>query len=486
VKALNILKGMSRDEVRLLAVLGFGSFLLQSNLNSTNIALAEIQSEFDVSLSAVQWVSIIGGIMMASLSLCFGRIGDIVGRRRVYRIGVLIYVLGSGLSATAFTFPHLMVMRVIMAVGLAMANPLAAAIMAASVAPERRGQVLGLFASFMAAGQLTGPTLGGLVLDLWNWRGIFLLNMTLGLMLCVAQHFFLRGQDERHPQVFDYRGALLLLAGYPALLIGLSTGPHAGWQSSTTLFWFAIAAGGLGFFLYHESRFSAPLFHLRFFRSIAFCVAMFTLVVASFVQSPITLFTPLYLQKVLSIDALTVGLIMMALPVSTLVAGPIGGRLADKYPPRVIAAAGAAITFVAVLLYSRLGVSTPALFVIVPLVLVGLGGGFFRPANQVAVFAGVDRRDFGALSAMLTSVGTLAGALGTTITVAMTESRGSTDDPVAFTDAIQFTFTALLPLLALSVLVSLAGRSSPRPEATPVGPAAPATPTAASGPGPST
>lgn len=464
VKALNILKGMSRDEVRLLAVLGFGSFLLQSNLNSTNIALAEIQSDFDVSLSSVQWVSIIGGIMMGSLSLCFGRIGDIIGRRRVYRAGVLIYVLGSGLSATAFSFEHLMAMRVIMAVGLGMANPLAAAIMAASVAPERRGQVLGLFASFMAAGQLTGPTLGGVVLDLAGWRAIFLFNMGMGCLLIVAQHLFLRGLDERQQQTFDLQGALLLLIGYPALLIGLSRGPHYGWDSTFTLLWFGIAIVGLALFFRHESRFSAPLLRLKFFRSLAFCVAMFTLVVASFVQSPITIFTPLYLQKVLDISPLSVGLVMMALPVSTLMAGPIGGRLADRYSPSLIAAVGVAITFVAVLAYSRLGLTTPVLLVLVPLALVGIGGGFFRPANQVTVYADVDRRDYGALSAMITSLGTLAGALGTTLTIAVTESRGSSNDPIAFAEAIRFTFTALLPLLLVSVFVSLARRTKPRVE----------------------
>ena len=462
MKAVNILKGMSRDEVRLLAVLGFGSFLLQSNLNSTNIALAEIQREFDVSLSSVQWVSIIGGIMMGSLSLCFGRIGDIMGRRRVYRTGVFIYVLGSALSATAFSFPHLMVMRVIMAVGLAMANPLAAAIMAASVAPERRGQVLGLFASFMAAGQLTGPSLGGLVLDLTSWRGIFLLNMSLGILLIIAQHFFLKGADERNRQVFDYWGAVLLLVGYPALLIALSRGPHAGWEAPSTLLWFGIAAVGIVAFFAHERRFPMPIFHLRFFRSLTFSVAMFTLVVAQFAYSPITIFTPLYMQKVLSIDPLQVGFIMMALPISTVIAGPIGGRLADRYNPRVIAAGGVVLTLVAVFFFSRLGLTTPALFLIVPLVLIGLGGGFFRPANQVSVYADVDRRDYGSLSAMLTSLGTLAGGLGTTVTVAVTESRASSNDPVAFSEAIRFTFSALLPLLALAVFVSLAGRSPAR------------------------
>ena len=111
------------------------------------------------------------------------------------------------------------------------------------------------------------------------------------------------------------------------------------------------------------------------------------------------------------------------------------------------------------LAYSRLGISTPVLLVLVPLALVGIGGGFFRPANQVTVYADVDRKDYGALSAMITSLGTLAGALGTSLTIAVTESRASSDDPVAFAEAIRFTFTALLPLLLVSVFVSLIGRS---------------------------
>jgi EmrB/QacA subfamily drug resistance transporter len=462
LNTVNVLKGMSKEEVRLLCILGFGSFLLQSNLNSTNIALADIQKEFHVSLSSVQWVSIIGGIMMASMSLCFGRIADILGRRRVYRVGVVIYAVGSGLSATAFSFPHLMAMRVIMALGLAMASPLAAAIMAASVAPERRGQVLGLFASFMAAGQLTGPTMGGLILDLFSWRAIFLFNMSLGLMLAVVQHFFLLGEDERHKQVFDVWGALLLLVGFPAILIGLSTGPHSGWLSTATLLWFAVGAAGVLTLLHYESRFSAPLFHLRFFRSMSFCIAMFTLAVAAFVQGPITIFTPLYLRKVLFVDPLSVGLLMMALPISTVIAGPIGGRLADSYPPRLIAAGGAALTFVAVVFYARFGVETAAVAVILPLVLVGVGGGLLRPASQVAVYADVARSNYGSLAAMIASISTLAGALGTTMTIASTESRASVNNPAAFAEAIRFTFTLLLPLLAASVFVSLARRGARR------------------------
>ena len=478
MRALNVFAGMSREEVRLLLILGAGAFMLASSLSSINVALPQIQDDFDISLSALKWVSIIGGIMVASLSLCFGRLGDLLGRRKIYRLGIFVYAFGALLTATSFSFPQMMAFRVIMATGLAMSNPLAGAIMAATVAQERRGQVMGLFASFQAAGMLVGPTLGGVVLDLASWRAIFLSYTAIGLTLVVVQHFLLKGNEERRFEPFDFMGAVLLVIGYPALLIALSFGPGSGWGAPITLFWFAVAIVGLVSFGFREARYEKPIFHFRFFRSLSFCIAMFTLVVASFVQNPVTLFTPIYLQRVLDVDPLHVGFVMMALPISTLIAGPIGGRLADRYNARIMAGVGALITFLAVVFYSRLGVDTALLLVIIPLVLVGVGGGFFRPANQVAVYATAPRSDYGGLTAMLVLIGSLAGTLGTTITVAINESRARGDDAVTFTEGQQFTFTLLMPLLLASVLVSFIGRSTTRKEpaeAAPAGsPAAPA------------
>jgi MFS family permease len=352
-----------------------------------------------------------------------------------------------------------MAFRVLMACGLAMSNPLAGAIIASTVATERRGQAVGLFASFQAAGMLTGPTFGGILLDLINWRAIFIAYFCIGTLLCVMQHFLLKGNEERRHEAFDYLGATLLLFGYPALLIALSLGPGTGWQAPLTLLWFGIAAIGLSSFVVREMKFEKPIFHFRFFRSATFCVAMFTLVVASFVQSPVTLFSPIYLQKVLDLDGFSVGLVMMALPISTLIAGPIGGRMADRYDARVIAGFGAFITLVAVLIYVQLGVEGPLLFVVVALVLIGLGAGFFRPANQVAVYANADRADYGALTAMLVLIQSLAGTLGTTILVAISESRAAADTAEAFTEGQAFAFTLLIPLLAASVVVSFLGRT---------------------------
>ncbi len=465
LKVINPVQGMDPAEIKLLVLLGAGAFVLASTYTSINVALPDIQDEFGVSLSALKWVSIIGAIMVASLSLCFGRVGDLLGRRKVYRTGLIVYTIGAGLTSLSPAFPVLMGFRVVMACGLAAANPLAGAIIAATMPPERRGQAIGLFASFQAAGMLTGPTLGGILLDLFAWRAIFVAYFCLGSVLCITQYFLLRGNEERRHEAFDYLGAVLLLFGYPSLLIALSLGPGEGWAAPFTLLWFGIAAVGLSSFAMRELKFEKPIFHFRFFKSASFCVAMFTLVVASFVQNPVTLFSPLYLKKVLDLDSLSVGFVMMSLPISTLIAGPIGGRLADRYDARIIAGFGAAITLGAVLLYSRLGVEGPLLMVVAALVLVGLGAGFFRPANQVAVYANADRADYGALTAMLVLTQSLAGTLGTTILVAISESRNAEDTPAAFTDGLHFAFMLLVPLLVASVVVSFMGKVRRRPPA---------------------
>jgi EmrB/QacA subfamily drug resistance transporter len=455
MKSLNLLRGLSRDELKLLAVLGAGSFMLMSNLSSITIALPQIQRDFDASLSNVKWVSIVGFIVAASLSLCFGRVGDIYGRRSVYRAGIGVYTVGAGLCALAPSLETLIASRVVMAVGLGMASPLAAAIIAASVTPERRGQIIGLFVSFAAAGQLMGPTLGGFILDASSWRGIFLFNFCLSLSLYMAQHLFLRGADERRAAKLDLVGALLLLAAYPALLIGLSIGPKAGWMATPTLAWFVMASLGLLAFAWREYTFSAPLVSFRLLRSPAFCLALFLLSITAFVQNPITFFAPVYMQRVLSINPSHVGLLMIALPLSTLIAGPIGGHLADRYQPRLVASAGIGLLCLAVVAYARMGVTTAPLLILVPLVLTGVAGGLFRPANQVAAFKTVSREDFGSVSAMQTSLMMLAGTLGTTITVAIGDSVGSGNDASSFAAAQQTTFLVLVPLLLLGVAASL-------------------------------
>jgi len=457
MKSLNMFKGLDTEEVMLIFILGAGSFMLMSNLSSIAVALPHIQEDFDSSLSTIKWVSIVGFIVAASLSLCFGRVGDIYGRRSVYRAGIGVYTVGAGLCTVAPSLEALIASRIVMAVGLGMASPLSAAIIAASVKPERRGQVVGLLVSFAAAGQLMGPTLGGFILEISNWRGIFLFNFGLSLSLCLAQALFLRGADERRPGMLDVLGMLLLLGAYPALLIGLSLGPTHGWSASSTLIWLSLAMLGFVAFAWREYSFAAPLVSFRLLQIPELRLALFLLGITAFVQNPITLYVPIYLQQALTLNAFDVGLLMMALPLSTLMSGPIGGRLADRYPPRLVAGAGIALLCIAVAAYGRMGIATAPLLILVPLVLTGAAGGLSRPATQVAAFATVRPEDFGSVSAMQTSLMMLAGTLGTTVTVATSDSVSDGSGAASFVSAQQTAFLALVPLLLVGLAVSVIG-----------------------------
>jgi MFS family permease len=193
------------------------------------------------------------------------------------------------------------------------------------------------------------------------------------------------------------------------------------------------------------------------FQRLPFVVALTGTAVTAFAQNPMTLFVPLYLQSVLLLSPLDAGLLMVSFPLATLVAGPLGGRLADRYSPGLVAASGLAVLLGGVLVYAQLSLTTPPIAVLVPLVLAGAGGAIARPANQVVAYRCVTPEEYGSLAAMLNSAMMLAGTLGTTIAVAVAESMTDGTDSASFAVAQSRTFVLLLPVLALGVAVSLVG-----------------------------
>lgn len=451
----------SKQEWKQLAVICLGAFLFFNSFGSINVALPEIQKHFGSSLAAIQWVSMMGLVMLSSLSFCFGRAGDLLGQRTLHRAGVLLYALGAGLAALSTSFPQLLIFRGVMSVGLAMALPVSAAILAAVYPPERRGWALGLFASAIAVGRTTGPTVGGFLVHLWGWRSIFALNFAIGLLVTAVVFSVFKGREERKHGSFDLAGSLALIVGYPALLIALSLGANSGWTSRQTLFWLALAACGLPAFFYIERHAKKPLIDFAIFKSRPLSAALISLAVGTASYSPINLAAPLFMQTALALSPFAIGFVMAALPVCTALASPLSGRLADRLEPRSLAALGLGFILAGIFVYAGLGLDATALSVALALMLIGTGTGFFIPANQKAAFATVGVEDYGILSAMLASFGTAAGTLGTTLTVALIEtvmSRGNADAPAAFAAAQSFAFFSLVPLAALAIVVTLVGR----------------------------
>jgi EmrB/QacA subfamily drug resistance transporter len=449
---------LRREELRVLLVVCLGTFFHIQSIGSISISLSAIQNDFDASLTAVQWIGLMGAIMISSLSPLFGRAGDLIGRRVVFKAGLTLYAAGAGLAAVSGSFPQLLAFRCLMALGLAMAAPLAGAIVASVHSQENRGRALGWLAASVALGRTTGPTIGGLILHLWGWRTVFFSNCVFGMATCVTLFLFLRGEQERRRVSFDFPGVLFLVTGFPSLLIALSLGPRFGWDVSPFLFWLGFAASGLGAFIWRELHAEAPLMNLRYFRTTEFRRAILSLVLATLAFYPVSIFGPLYLLNVVNVSPLYAGLVMATLPFWTTIASPLSGRMADRFEPRRVAIMGLAVIVVGVFLYATLDEQASLVWIVVVLCLLGAGIGLFIPANEKAAFSTVPRRDYGMLSAMLTALGTGSGALGTTTAVALTEvskSRRVSGDAIGFAYDQQFAFYSLLPLAVLALLISL-------------------------------
>ena len=249
-------------------VLCSGTFLFFNSYGSINVTLPAIQKEFGESLSAIQWVSTMGLVMSSSLALGLGRSGDIVGRSRMYKIGVTLYCLGGALSAQAQSFPQLVGFRLVMTLGLAMAMPLASAILVSESSAVSRGWMLGLLLAAGGVGRATGPAVGGVFLALSGWRAVFLVNAALALVVSLVVWVVLGDREKRVEGTFNVPSALAFVVGYPALLVGLSIGAHSQWTQPMVALWLIVGALAMLGFAVSESRSSSPLIPLSLLQNL--------------------------------------------------------------------------------------------------------------------------------------------------------------------------------------------------------------------------
>ncbi|HEY7320475.1 MAG TPA: MFS transporter [Candidatus Binatia bacterium] len=450
-----------REESRVLLVVCLGTFFHIQSVGSISVSLSAIQKEFGTSLAAVQWIGLMGSIMLSSLSLGFGRAGDLFGRRSIFKTGLALYTAGAGLAALSGTFSYLLASRCVMALGLAMAAPMAGAIIASVHSHEHRGRALGLLASAIALGRTTGPTIGGIIIQLWGWRAVFLANCLFGVATCLTLFSIFTGKEERRKVSMDYLGVVSLIVGFPSLLIALTVGTRLGWDTSAITLWLALAVAGGAGFVWRELRAESPLMNLRYFKNIPLARSMLSLVLITLAFYPVAIFGPLYLLNVIGTAPFAAGLAMATLPLCTTLLSPLSGRLADRWNPRWVAIIGLSIILSGVFFYSRLGETSSLVWIVFVLSLIGSGVGLFVPANEKAAFSTVPSRDYGMIAAMLTAFGTGSGALGTTVAVALTEFGKNSRlkaDAVGFAYDQQFAFSSLLPLAALAVLVTLIGK----------------------------
>lgn len=445
------------DKRAILIVTCSGAFLFPFMGSTVVVALPVIGVDLEMTAVELAWVPTAFLLTSALLLVPFGRFADMRGRRRVFITGVAMYVVGGIVAWTAQTGTVLVFSRVIQGSGGAMLGSTSLAILSSAYGPGERGKALGINAASIYSGLSLGPVVGGLITQSLGWRGVFLVQIPLGLVLLVAALAKLPAQKPITEIVpFDWKG----LGAYAMFLLGLMYGLT---ELPNAIGYGFVAAGVLGFLiLLRVERVSPnPLVDIELFRSnLSFAlsnVAAFlnyaAIHAASFLLS-------LYLQIVTGLSPRYAGLTLLAMPVVQAVLSPMAGRLSDRIEPRVLASAGMAVTVMGLVALTGLGTDSSLYRVVAGLALLGFGVALFSSPNTNAVMSSVPQEKYGLGAATLSTTRQMGMVMSMGVAMLVLNAIvgevnvGLTPIP-AFVSAIKFVFAISAVLCCVGVVASL-------------------------------
>jgi EmrB/QacA subfamily drug resistance transporter len=424
-------------------------------------ALPKIRDTFDFSPTSLSWVQNAYTLAFGGLLLFGARVGDLLGRRRVYMAGIAVFTVASLLGGLAPSGSLLLAARAVQGVAAAVAAPSTLALLMMSFRETReRMRAISLYAAASGAGGSVGLVVGGLLTDLASWRWGLFVNVPIGIALVVLAPRYLP-ETERKPGRFDLSGALTSTAGMTALVYGFVRAGSSGWGNRYTVASFAAAAVLLGVFVLVELRVPQPIMPLRLFASLERSGAYIARLLTVGGMFSYFFFQTQYLQEVRDYSALKAGFAFLPLTVVLFSTTRIVPRLAPRFGDTRLLISGLVLALTAMLWTSRISATTPYFpQLAVPMLLLGLGMGIaFIPLTSQGI-AGVAHEDSGAASGLVNAFHQVGGSLGIAvmITVFGTVSRhapAKTSPTDAFAHAIAESLTGSAVFLALALAVVL-------------------------------
>lgn len=420
-----------------------------------NIAIPSLTKYFSVGITTVEWVVMAYLLTTSSLLLSTGRLGDMVGHKRIYIIGFLTFTAASALCGISGSVQQLVFFRVVQAVGATCMFSSSPAILTDAF-PTERGKALGLISISVAIGLTVGPTLGGFIVHNFGWRWIFFVNIPIGIIASIMAAFILKESKLPTVKRFDFAGATMAFLALFSVLLALSMGDKWGWRSSSTIGLLLAAVVFAAAFLYFENKVEEPMLDLSLFRIRLFTTANISALINYASLFIATFLTPFYLRDVFGESIQTTGLALTVIPLFIGLVAPISGTLSDKIGSRMLSSLGLTINALALLGLSRTSVSTGILPVALFLGLFGFGAGLFQSPNSSAIMGAVPRHRLGiaaGMQATMRSVGMVLGVAMAGAIVGTYAPAGPADPHMA--SAIHIAFVSGSVIAGIGVVASL-------------------------------
>jgi EmrB/QacA subfamily drug resistance transporter len=391
--------------------------LLVIGLDNTilNVALPTLVRDLHAGASQLQWIVDAYALVFASLLLTAGSLGDRYGRRRVLGAGMLIFGVGSVLSAFAQTPGSLITWRALMGLGGAMIMPSTLSIVSNVFPSEERGRAIGIWAGFSGIGIAIGPVIGGWLLEHFWWGSVFFINVPVIAVAVIAGLFLVPESRDPAATPLDPVGAVLSTAGLTALTYGLIEAPSNGWTDGTILGSFAAAVVLLGAFVLAELRVRHPMMDVRLFQNGRFTAASIGTAMVFFSLFGALFFLTQYLQFVLGYGTLEVGVRLIPVAGALIVGAPLSARLVERIGTKAVVTGGLTLVSAGLLLLATASPASGYGLVISSLVVLGLGMGMTMAPATEAIMGALPRARAGVGSAVSTTVRQVGGVLGVAV-----------------------------------------------------------------------
>ena len=460
--------GISREKWRILLLLAAAQFLVVLDASITNVALPSIGRALDMGQSQLAWVVNAYVLTFGGFLLLGGRMADLLGRRRIFMAGLVLFAVASLTAGLAQDEGMLIASRAVQGLGAAMLSPAALSIVTATFREGReRNTALGVWGAVAGSGGAVGVLMGGVLTEYLSWRWVFLVNVPIViLVLFLVPRTVPESRDERREnRTFDVPGAVTITAGLSLLVYALVNANDAGWGSTETIGLAAVALALIGAFLVIESRTKDPLVPFDIFasrtRNGSYIVGL--LLAASLFS--MFFFVSLYMQQVLGWDALKAGLAYLPLSATIMIGAIIGSQLANRIGFKPILVAGMLFTAAGLVWWTQITVDGTFLGdVLGPSMVAALGLGLAFPGATVGGTSGVRPDEAGLASGLINSAQQIGGALGLAILSAIATAK--TDDvigaaagsrsalPDALTQGFQLAFAVGAGFALLGALIA--------------------------------
>jgi MFS family permease len=372
------------------------SFLVPFMGSSITLALPEISKAFSFKAVTLTWLSTSYLISSAIFQVPFARLADLIGRKRVFEWGILVYFLStfvSGFSPTGFI---MIALRIVAGLGSAMIFGTNMAILTSCFSPEQRGKAIAINASVVYLSLAAGPFLGGLMTYYWGWQSIFFICGAVGLVIFVLSRFFLKIEwIESKGEKFDYLGSIIYALGLFSLIYGFTQLPKF-----AAFIWLFVGIISLLIFVFYEKNHKTPVFNIRLFRGNRIFVFSSLAALINYAStSAVTFMLSLYLQYIKGFDARHAGFILISQACIQSFFSLVSGRVSNKIAPPNLATIGMVFSFAGLLGLCFMNAGTPIYALILILLILGIGFGIFVSPNTNVIMSSVGKKLYGQASA---------------------------------------------------------------------------------------